>query len=114
MDIKKNQVYEVEILDNGFKILVLNKQCKFFNFNLGIKIGSAYETDNERGFSHFIEHMLFRSNCKFKDYEVNNIIEFPRVLFTIPYCRLTISFLRNQSPFYFLLKNPSPIRFMWY
>ncbi len=64
------------ILDNGFKILVLNKQCKFFNFNLGIKIGSAYETDNERGFSHFIEHMLFRSNCKFKDYEVNNIIEF--------------------------------------
>lgn len=64
------------ILDNGFKILVLNKQCKFFNFNLGIKIGSAYETDNERGFSHFIEHMLFRSNHKFKDYEVNNIIEF--------------------------------------
>ena len=46
------------ILDNGFKILVLNKQCKFFNFNLGIKIGSAYETDNERGFSHFIEHMV--------------------------------------------------------
>ncbi|BAK81472.1 M16 family metallopeptidase [Candidatus Arthromitus sp. SFB-rat-Yit] len=64
------------ILENGFKILVLNRQCKFFNFNLGIKIGSAYETDNERGFSHFVEHMLFRSNNKFKDYEVNNIIEF--------------------------------------
>ena len=25
------------ILDNGFKILVLNKQCKFFNFNNLIK-----------------------------------------------------------------------------
>src|SRR5699024_7538804 len=46
------------------------------NLNFGIKIGSAYEFDNERGFSHFIEHMLFRSNLKFSNYEVNKILEF--------------------------------------
>ena len=28
------------------------------------------------GFSHFIEHMLFRSNLKFSNYEVNKILEF--------------------------------------
>lgn len=64
------------ILDNGLKIIVLKRDCKFFNLNFGIKIGSAYEFDNERGFSHFIEHMLFRSNLKFSNYEVNKILEF--------------------------------------
>ncbi len=64
------------VFDNGLKIILLKKDCKFFNLNLGIKIGSAYELDNERGYSHFIEHMLFRSNLKFSDYEVNRIIEF--------------------------------------
>ena len=64
------------ILDNGLKIIILKRDCKFFNLNFGIKIGSAYEFDNERGFSHFIEHMLFRSNLKFSNYEVNKILEF--------------------------------------
>ena len=64
------------ILDNGLKIIILKRDCKFFNLNFGIKIGSAYEFDTERGFSHFIEHMLFRSNLKFSNYEVNKILEF--------------------------------------
>lgn len=64
------------ILDNGLKIILLKKDCRFFNLNLGIKIGSAYELDSERGYSHFIEHMLFRTNLKFSKYEVNRIIEF--------------------------------------
>lgn len=64
------------ILDNGLKIIILKRDCKFFNLNFGIKIGSAYEFDNERGFSHFIEHMLFRSNLKFSNYEVNKILGF--------------------------------------
>ncbi len=64
------------ILHNGLKIIILKRDCKFFNLNFGIKIGSAYEFDNERGFSHFIEHMLFRSNLKFSNYEVNKILEF--------------------------------------
>lgn len=64
------------ILDNGLKIIILKRDCKFFNLNFGIKTGSAYEFDNERGFSHFIEHMLFRSNLKFSNYEVNKILEF--------------------------------------
>ena len=64
------------VLENGFKIIVLKKESKFFNLNFGIKIGSAYEGKNEKGYSHFIEHMLFRSNLKYSDYEVNKIIEF--------------------------------------
>lgn len=64
------------VFDNELKVILLKKDCKFFNFNFGIKVGSAYELDDERGYSHFIEHMLFRSNLKFSDYEVNRIIEF--------------------------------------
>lgn len=64
------------ILDNEFKIIVLKRESKFFNLGFGIKIGSAYEEENERGYSHFIEHMLFRSNLKYRDYEVSKIIEF--------------------------------------
>ena len=63
-------------LENGFKIIVLKRESKFFNLNFGIKVGSAYEDENEKGYSHFIEHMLFRSNFKYSDYEVSKIIEF--------------------------------------
>ena len=55
-------------LDNGFKILVLNKQCKFFNFNLGIKIGSAYETDNEN--MNLIPKLLYLSQCPSLHYQI--------------------------------------------
>lgn len=61
---------------NGFRVIVLKRDCKFFNLNFGIKIGSAYEFENERGFSHFIEHMLFRSNFKFDNCEINKLLEF--------------------------------------
>lgn len=63
-------------LDNGFKIIFVKKKCNFFNLSFGVKVGSAYECDTERGFSHFVEHMLFRSNFKFSDTQVNKIIEF--------------------------------------
>ncbi len=63
-------------LKNGFKIIFVEKKCNFFNLSFGVKVGSAYEDDTERGFSHFVEHMLFRSNLKFSDNQVNKIIEF--------------------------------------
>lgn len=64
------------ILQNGLKAIILKRDCKFFNLNFGIKVGSAYEFENQRGFSHFIEHMLFRSNLKFSNYEINKNLEF--------------------------------------
>ncbi len=63
-------------LKNGLNLIVLKRNSRFFNLNFGIKVGSAYEMSNERGFSHFIEHMLFRSNDEFRDYEINREIEF--------------------------------------
>lgn len=63
-------------LNNGFRIIFVKKECNFFNLSFGVKVGSAYELNTERGYSHFVEHMLFRSNEKFSDYQVNKIIEF--------------------------------------
>ena len=63
-------------LDNGLEIILLKRDSKFFNLNFGIKVGSAYESENERGFSHFVEHMLFKSNLNFTNHEINRVLEF--------------------------------------
>ena len=73
-DLKIN--FKEFVLHNGLKIIILKRKCKFFNLNFGVKVGSAYESDKERGFSHFVEHMLFRANSKFSNIEINEIIEF--------------------------------------
>lgn len=63
-------------LANGLEIILLKRDSKFFNLNFGIKIGSAYESENERGFTHFVEHMLFKSNLNFTNHEINSALEF--------------------------------------
>lgn len=63
-------------LDNGLEVVFLKRDSKFFNLSFGVKIGSAYESEDELGFSHFIEHMLFKSNEKFSNYEINKTLEF--------------------------------------
>lgn len=62
-------------LDNGLEVITIKKPGEIFSFNLAFRLGSLYEDENNNGISHFIEHMVFKSN-KFKTTkEINNIVE---------------------------------------
>lgn len=48
-------------LENGMQVILEeNHAAKVVSFNALVKVGSAYESDNEAGICHVIEHMLFK------------------------------------------------------
>jgi zinc protease len=60
-------------LDNGFKIIIApNNVHPVVSLQLFVRIGSCWENDNEAGFSHFLEHLVFKSTDKFPDNELSN------------------------------------------
>ena len=60
-------------LKNGFKVIFAKDTSNpLICMQLYIRIGSAWEEKNEAGFSHFIEHLVFKST---KKYPVNSIME---------------------------------------
>jgi len=73
---KLNFNVERHILDNGLEVITIKKDTKITSINIGIKVGSLYENINEKGISHFIEHMLFKGT-KNRSYEtLNDELEF--------------------------------------
>ncbi|PJI09635.1 MULTISPECIES: M16 family metallopeptidase [Clostridium] len=62
-------------LDNGLKIISIRKKTALFSLHVGVKIGSIYEKNNEKGASHFIEHMLFKGTNEFSNREINEKFE---------------------------------------
>jgi zinc protease len=54
-------------LDNGFRyVLLKNQEPKGrVGVYLDIQAGSLYETDGQRGFAHFLEHMVFNGSTHF-------------------------------------------------
>ncbi|WP_125152809.1 M16 family metallopeptidase [Clostridium rectalis] len=63
------------LLDNGIKLVSIKKDTQLFSMHLGIKIGSLYEEDNNRGISHFIEHMLFKGTYTRSNERLNSNLE---------------------------------------
>lgn len=61
---KLNFDVERHFLDNGLEVITIKKDTKISAINVGIKVGSLYENMNEKGISHFIEHMLFKGTKK--------------------------------------------------
>ena len=52
--------------DNGFKVIyAVDNSYPLVSLQLFIKIGAAFESDNEAGFSHLMEHLVFKSTRKF-------------------------------------------------
>lgn len=64
-----------EVLHNGLEIIVVKKESQLMSVNLGIKIGSIYENQGEKGISHFIEHMIFKGTKKRSNAELMDDIE---------------------------------------
>jgi predicted Zn-dependent peptidase len=66
---------KITILENGLKIISIKKDTQIASIHIGIKIGSLYEKDKNRGLSHFIEHMLFKGTKKRNNEELNEALE---------------------------------------
>lgn len=62
-------------LDNGVKIITIKKNTDLFSVHAGIKIGSIYETNEEKGISHFIEHMVFKGTKHMDNEKLNKAFE---------------------------------------
>ncbi|HDQ26709.1 MAG TPA: insulinase family protein [bacterium] len=54
------EVYR-EVLNNGITVIIReNRAAPVAAVNFWIRVGAAFESDNEKGMSHFIEHMMFK------------------------------------------------------
>lgn len=72
IDILDSKEYELE---NGLKIVTIKKDTKIASVQLGVKVGPIYEKLEEKGMSHFIEHMLFKGTKKRNNEEINEALE---------------------------------------
>lgn len=74
--LKLNFDVKRHFLDNGLEVITIKKDSKISSINVGIKVGSLYEEINEKGISHFIEHMLFKGTKSRTYEELNDELEF--------------------------------------
>lgn len=68
-DIKKHN------LENGLKVLTIKKDTQIAAVNIGVNVGAMYENMDEKGISHFIEHMLFKGTKNRTNEELNDELE---------------------------------------
>ncbi len=62
-------------LDNGFRyIFYPDHDNKIICLQLIVRIGSAFETDTERGLSHLLEHLSFKSTSSFPDNDLSDYL----------------------------------------
>lgn len=68
-DIKKT------FLKNGLEVITIKKDTQIASINVGVKVGAMYENLNEKGISHFIEHLLFKGTEKRDNEKLNDNLE---------------------------------------
>ncbi|AZV58288.1 pitrilysin family protein [Clostridium sp. AWRP] len=64
-----------KVLPNGIKLITIKRDTYIAAFHAGIKIGAIYESVQEKGISHFIEHMLFKGTKSRDNKKLNNDLE---------------------------------------
>lgn len=64
-DVKKHK------LQNGLEVITIKKDTQISSINVGVKVGALNEKIEEKGISHFIEHMLFKGTEK-RNFEMLN------------------------------------------
>lgn len=74
--VKLNFDVKRHILKNGLEVITINKNTQIASINIGIKVGALHESMNEKGISHFIEHMLFKGTKKRNNDAINDDLEF--------------------------------------
>src|SRR3990167_5902752 len=67
---------QVHYLDNGLKILIeSNHHAPVVSLQIGIKVGSVMEKNEEAGLSHVLEHMVFKGTTSYKPGEIASLVE---------------------------------------
>ena len=72
IDTLNSREYE---LDNSLKIITIKKDTKIASIQIGIKAGPIHERLEEKGMSHFVEHMLFKGTEKRDNEDINEDLE---------------------------------------
>jgi len=73
--IKLNFDVKRHVLENGLELITINKDTQIAAINIGIKVGSLYESIKEKGISHFIEHTLFKGTTTKNGEQLNEDLE---------------------------------------
>ena len=73
--IKLNFDVKRHTLKNGLEVITIQKDTQIASINIGIKVGALYESLEEKGISHFIEHLLFKGTDKRSDEQLNDELE---------------------------------------
>lgn len=63
------------ILNNGLKITTIKRNTQITAIHCGFNTGALHEKQDERGISHFVEHMLFKGTKQRTNVELNNYLE---------------------------------------
>lgn len=62
-------------LENGIQLITLKKDTNIASIHVGMKIGAMNENIDEKGISHFIEHMVFKGTSKRDNHKINQDFE---------------------------------------
>ena len=62
-------------LENGLRLITIKKETQIASLNIGVKVGAVCEGKQERGISHFIEHMLFKGTLNRENEKLNSDLE---------------------------------------
>jgi predicted Zn-dependent peptidase len=66
---------KINYLKNGLEVLTIKKDTQISSINVGVKVGAMNESLEEKGISHFIEHMLFKGTRKRNNEVLNRQLE---------------------------------------
>ena len=76
-DIPPDPAVRLGVLSNGMRYVILKNQtpANAVSVRFSLDVGSTDEAADQRGFSHFVEHMGFRGSKNFPDGELNRSLE---------------------------------------
>ena len=63
-------------MSNGLNIVTIKKDTQIACVHFGVKIGAMYESVNEKGISHFLEHMMFKGTTTRNNEKINEEISY--------------------------------------
>jgi predicted Zn-dependent peptidase len=63
------------VMKNGIRLITIKRETQIASVHCGIKIGPIYEEIEEKGISHFIEHMMFKGTKNRNNEELNDCLE---------------------------------------
>ncbi len=74
-DIPRDPAWQFGVLPNGVRYAVRNNGVppNQVSIRIGMEAGSMMEADSERGFAHFIEHLVFRGSAYLSDGEAKRV-----------------------------------------